>query len=159
MHSPDDMSLDSDCGIIYWQRKTEELGETLCQCHFVHHKSHMDWPGREPGPPRWEVSDWQPETWHGTDWCITYLCACVLLRVTGESTIYAVLRFLLPALQCTSRGSYLCVIGADHGGSTHTWNVGQHLLDYTAVRPSRLQTLFSPSREPEISHNIYEVLV
>jgi hypothetical protein len=22
----------------------------LSQCHLVHHKSHMDWPGREPGP-------------------------------------------------------------------------------------------------------------
>ena len=25
--------------------------KTLFQCHFVHHKSHMDWPGIEPGPP------------------------------------------------------------------------------------------------------------
>jgi hypothetical protein len=28
----------------------------LPQCRFVHHKPHM-LPGREPGPPRWEVSD------------------------------------------------------------------------------------------------------
>ena len=26
----------------------------LSQYHFVHHKSHMDWPEIEPGPPRWE---------------------------------------------------------------------------------------------------------
>jgi hypothetical protein len=30
---------------------------TLSQCHFIHHKSHMDWAGREPVPPRWEASN------------------------------------------------------------------------------------------------------
>jgi hypothetical protein len=29
--------------------------QNLSQCHFVHQKSHMDWPGSEPGPPRWEA--------------------------------------------------------------------------------------------------------
>jgi hypothetical protein len=24
----------------------------LSQCHLVQHKSHMDWPGNESGPPR-----------------------------------------------------------------------------------------------------------
>jgi hypothetical protein len=34
----------------------------LSQCHYIHHKPHMDWPGREPGPPRWQAGDLS----HGT---------------------------------------------------------------------------------------------
>jgi len=29
----------------------------LSHCHFVHYKSRMDWPGIEPGPPRWEAGE------------------------------------------------------------------------------------------------------
>jgi hypothetical protein len=31
--------------------------KNLSECHLVHHKSHMDWTGIEPGPPRWEAGD------------------------------------------------------------------------------------------------------
>jgi hypothetical protein len=31
-------------------REKEVLGEDLFQYRFVHHKSHITWPGLEPGP-------------------------------------------------------------------------------------------------------------
>jgi hypothetical protein len=44
--------------------ETEILGENLPQCRFVHHQPHM-LPGREPGPPRWEASDYPLELRYG----------------------------------------------------------------------------------------------
>jgi hypothetical protein len=32
------------------EEKLKYLEKNLSQCHFVLHKSHMNWPGIEPGP-------------------------------------------------------------------------------------------------------------
>jgi hypothetical protein len=42
-------------GRVHLAGDTEELGWNLPQCLFVHHKSHMIWPGIEPGLPRWRA--------------------------------------------------------------------------------------------------------
>jgi len=37
--------------------KEKNSEKTLSQCQYVHHISHIDWPGGEPGPPRWKAGD------------------------------------------------------------------------------------------------------
>jgi hypothetical protein len=41
----------------YWQEKPKKSEKKQSRSHFVHHKSHMDLPGSEPAPPRWEADD------------------------------------------------------------------------------------------------------
>jgi hypothetical protein len=67
-------SLEASCATLWWKwlvfsffllmehrwneidrGKPKYSGKNLSQYHFVHHKSYMDWPGIEPGPPRWEA--------------------------------------------------------------------------------------------------------
>jgi len=35
----------------------KQSGENLCQCHFPHHISQMEWPRTETAPPRREAGD------------------------------------------------------------------------------------------------------
>jgi hypothetical protein len=54
------LMIDDDCvagGGMRIGRGNRSTRRNLPQCHFVHHKSHMTWPGIEPWPPRWEASD------------------------------------------------------------------------------------------------------
>jgi hypothetical protein len=58
----------------FWQRELEELGERPAhQCHFIHKKSHMYWPGLEPGSPcekpmTHRLSHGQVWTWTSRMW-------------------------------------------------------------------------------------------
>jgi hypothetical protein len=47
--------IDTDKG------KTERSEKNLYQVHFVHLKSHTDWPEFETGPLRLEAGEYRPE--------------------------------------------------------------------------------------------------
>jgi hypothetical protein len=53
--------------------KPKDSEKSLFQCHFVHHKSHVDCPGREPGPLRATLPQHNTRTHrltdpHAVDW-------------------------------------------------------------------------------------------
>jgi hypothetical protein len=52
-------SFTSNGAPVEWngQGKADNSEKNLSQCHFIHHKPHMDWPGIEPGPPQWKAGD------------------------------------------------------------------------------------------------------
>ena len=47
--------------------ETEVLGERPVPMSLFHHKSHVDWPGTEPGPLRWEPATDLSEPFHSPD--------------------------------------------------------------------------------------------
>jgi hypothetical protein len=53
MHQPRMMSVEQS---VEWVAdEAEVFGRNLPQYPFVHHKSHMIWPGIKPGPLSWEA--------------------------------------------------------------------------------------------------------
>jgi hypothetical protein len=44
--------------------KQKNSEKTLSKCHVFRHKSHMDWPWQEPGPPRWKAGNCSPKPCH-----------------------------------------------------------------------------------------------
>jgi hypothetical protein len=53
----------------------------MTQRHFVRHKSHLTRPGREPGPPRWEASDYPLELWRGMESSVTLTTKNLVLEI------------------------------------------------------------------------------
>ena len=46
--------IDEQMGMVYWWDDNDRgelkfFKKLLSQCHFVQHKSHMNWPGIKPG--------------------------------------------------------------------------------------------------------------
>jgi len=55
--------LDEQMGMVCWCGDTDRgelkfCKKILSQCHFVQHKSHMNWPGIKPGLLWWESGDY-----------------------------------------------------------------------------------------------------
>jgi hypothetical protein len=57
VHPPFDTRVDSRGGMILTGENRRPRRKVVSQYHFVHHKAHVDWPGREPRPPRWEAGN------------------------------------------------------------------------------------------------------
>jgi hypothetical protein len=58
------MSMEQWWNDVYW-REPKNSEKNVSQCHFIHHKSHKEWPASELEIPMWEGSDQPLEPRHG----------------------------------------------------------------------------------------------
>jgi hypothetical protein len=66
VHPPDDTWVNMEQRWNDTDRGKPKGSEwSLSQCRFTHYKSHIDWPGSEPRPPRWEAGNQPPVLWQG----------------------------------------------------------------------------------------------
>ena len=59
--------LTGECGafVQHWWNETDRGNTSTGYCHFVHPKSHVDWPGTELGSPRLQTGGSLPQPRHG----------------------------------------------------------------------------------------------
>jgi hypothetical protein len=50
----------------YWLGKSKIPEKNLSHYHYVYHKPHMEWPGIELLPPRYEAGGQPPNQWRGS---------------------------------------------------------------------------------------------
>ena len=91
-----EMNLDHWWVDIDWGKPKLREENNLSQCHFVHHKFHIDWPGIEPWPPRWEarVRSWISLVGYVVDKVAVGHVFRRVLRFSPVSYIPPVLRYL-----------------------------------------------------------------
>ena len=63
-------------------------GDDLSQWHLVHHKYHMDRPGIEPGPARWEVRHWPREPQYGPIKAVVFIYPSLSMCGKSEKMKY-----------------------------------------------------------------------
>jgi hypothetical protein len=67
--------------------KSKNPEKPLSQCHSVRHKPHMEGPGRETWPPRWEASDYKHDAWHGYIQLLVVYLMTLWLHTRGSRTV------------------------------------------------------------------------